>query len=168
MIEKILELGDRNFLTSDNIFCFGDRQTKKTWNMLLKGFLRCHEHLEKHTDQKEYRMIIVSATLSQGINSLSIGKQIAKKLGLFIEEETQQRVVIKLCFGRKFIIELVHIADQTRGKFTDFIMWDEPEFHPNKKGFFGSLLLNKTDFVMGGSSFYPMGINPKLEHANLW
>lgn len=163
IIDELIALGDKNFLSGDNMFCFGDRQTRKTQNMVLKSFI---SYFRKPSD--EYRIIYVSATMNSGRPVLNRVKEIARFFKWEIIRDVKDGITLKIGCNR-VIFDIVSTSDKLRGRHpTNFKIWDEPEYNQDKKEFFRSfaldLTLNKTfNFVIGGSSFYPMGLNPRLK-----
>lgn len=163
VIEELIKLGDHDFLKSDKLFCFGDRQTRKTWNMVLKSFVKYFENEMKYKiiNEKEFRVSWICPTLKQGITALNIVRKIAEKFKWKIIKGTDTEIILEIAF-KPYIMTLISTEEQIRGREQNFTIVDEPEYIRNKKSFFRSLLVSNNDFLIGGSSYYPMGINPRF------
>lgn len=162
IIETLYDLGDRSFLKSDNIFCFGDRQTRKTQNMILKSLVY---YFRKPSDQ--YRIVYISPNINSGKLVIHRIKSIIENFDWEIVRETRDSITIKIG-DNTVIFDTVSTSEKLRGSNTpSFKIWDEAEYNPDKKEFFKSIAMDMAwgkdfDFVIGGTSFYPMGVNPKL------
>lgn len=157
--ELIYNIGDEDWLKSDSIFCFGDRQTFKTTNMLLKPLLK---FLENPKDN--FTVLLVSGNSYYGSAYLSRMEELLEILETFsiihkINIKRRTRSELLFSIDNKNIIYRVCTTDTScRGVSSNFQIFDEPEFYPNKKNLIRGALIsgihNDSDFVIGGHSYY--------------
>lgn len=152
IVNDIYNMGDRTWLKSNNIFCFGNRRTGKTTNMLLKAIL---SYLENPRDQFRINLIVPNKMI--GRNYLQHMADIASRFSwrvVILVSKPQLHIFIN---GDEIIFDVITTEDSVRGTLPNFIIFDEPEFYSNKRdlirGAFISTISNNCDFVIGGGSY---------------
>ncbi|MDE1839920.1 MAG: hypothetical protein KGH87_08375 [Thaumarchaeota archaeon] len=147
IIENLVSMGNKRFLLGQSLFCFGDRQSTKTTNMIIKSLLKFFEN-----PRDKFTIICVSSTFESGRGMLDIVRKIAEQFKWEITQDKKYDIVLKIDgFFVWFIIRTT--ADSIRGIQSDFLIVDHANFITNRH-LYQSLLISDKSFVIGGNSFY--------------
>lgn len=146
-IQRLTEMGNKRFLQSNSLFCFGDRQTLKTTNMILKSLLK---FFEKPHDK--YTIVYVASTFASGQPIIQKIKDIAEKFGWEIAREAKYDITL-IIDGMYVFFTIRTTEDSVRGMNTDFVIIDHANYI-NNPNLCRALLMSEKPFIIGGDSFY--------------
>jgi len=163
LLDFIANMGDSNFIKSDQIFCFGDRQTGKTYNMILKSYYNAIKYFMEYKEAYEFIISIITPTVVQGEVILDKIPHILKNFRCTVKNKSKKIVIIEDEFNHsvEFNIDTV---ESIRSKKIDYYIIDEAPFIKNIKECLINLIYNNCVFIVGGSSYYSMGINPNISN----
>lgn len=155
LVQEILSMGDAAWLQSDQVFCFGDRQTKKTTNMVLAAFLRFIEN----PINPRFTVLCLAPNRAIGNSIVDFYETIAQKLKLEVAVRSKEHIIIMA--GQNVMEVYVKSTDNgIRGFAPDFIQLHNANYLP--RNIIRSVMVIDKDFVISGDSFYPMAINPAM------
>lgn len=162
--EEILSYGNTNFLEQEDdlLFCFGDRRTSKTTNMICKMLLNALQIKEKELTNGMYIVIVIVPTIEQRQGFLRRMSNIGQKLGVYCNNSGTSgwyglnvpRTQVK--DGHIGInVRFATTHEQVRGFIPNMIIMDNANHVRNKKEVFHSTVVSMdAKVIVGGDSFY--------------